>query len=177
MRWAAPVPPQNRILDNNRLLSNVAEFITDSKRTFELADFPHFFKDDVGILLGQPDLFVVGTDFKSSLSRLQIDSEILGVEDLTRDTVFLGLYQDSPEVTQYLDVAGVLVDDTLRTPFTPDIPTAGTAIILLHSTEQRQVLVILAASRGSLQDMVNRLLSGRFRSGLVSDFLGVYRTF
>ena len=171
------VPPQNAILDNDRLVSNIADYLTESQREFELADFPHFFKGDVEILLGRADLFDVGTELKSMLSAFQTDSEFRGVEDLTRDTVFLGLYEDSPDMAQYLEVAGIQVDDTLRTPFTPDIATERTAIILLHRTQERHVLVILGDSQGALADMVGRLRSGRFRSGLVSEFLGVYRSF
>ena len=171
------IPPQNAILDNDRLLSNLADYLTDSRREFELADFPHFFKSRIDILLGRADLFDVGTELKSMLSGFQKVSEIRGVEDLTRDTVFLGLYEDSPEVAQYLEVAGVQVDDALRTPFSPDISIRGTAIILLHRTEERHVLVILGESPRALADMVGQLRTGGFRGGLVSELLGVYRGF
>ena len=65
--------------------------------------------------------------------------------------------------------------DTLRTPFTPDITTAGTAIVLLNERLDRKVMVILADGPESLQSVVSRLESGTFRDGLVSDFLGVYQ--
>ena len=124
-------PPENSILDNDRLISNLADFLTTGDRSFELTDFPHFFKDDVDILLGSSGLFDTGADLKSAMSDAQIHSEVRAVEDLAKDTVFLGLYQDSLAVAQYLDIAGVHVDDTLRTPFTPDIAIAGTAVLLL----------------------------------------------
>ena len=170
------IPPQNAILDNDRLVSNVADFLTESRREFELADFPHFFKDDIQILLGRADLFDTGTEVKSMLSAFQIASEIRSVEDLTRDAVFLGLYGDSPDVAQYLEVAGIQLGDTIRTLFTPDIATDGTGIILLHRTQERNVLVVLGDSQRALVDMVRRLGSGQFRGGLVSEFLGVYRS-
>ena len=113
------VPPQNSILDNDRLVSNIADFLTDSRREFELADFPHFFKDDIDILLGGADLFELGTDFKGLLSDFQINSEVRGIEDLASNTVYLGLYPNSVDVAQYLEVAGIQVNDVLRTPFTP----------------------------------------------------------
>lgn len=170
------VPPQNSILDNDRLVSNIADFLTDSRREFELADFPHFFKDDIDILLGGADLFELGTDFKGLLSDFQIDSEVRGIEDLASNTVYLGLYPNSVDVAQYLEVAGIQVNDVLRTPFTPDLATDGTAIILLHGTEGRRVLVVLGHSERALSDAVRSLSTGRFRSGLVSELLGVYRT-
>ena len=168
------IPPQSSILDNDRLVSNIAEFLTTSERRFELTDFPHFFNSDVDILLGRASLVDVATSLKSLLLTFQIGSEVRGVEDLGRDTVYLGLYEDSPDVVQYLDVAGVQVNGTLRTPFTSDISTEGSAIILLHKTQERHVLLILGDSQFSLLDIIERLAFGAFRQGLVGDLIGVY---
>ncbi len=168
------IPPQNSILDNDKLVSNLAEFLTGGDRRFELADFPHFFDTDIDILLGRASLFGVATELKSLLSTFELRSDIRGVEDLRRDTIYLGLFEDSPDIVQYLDVAGIQVDGALRTPFTPDIATDGTAIILLHRTRERHVLVILGHSEATLLHIIDRLSSGTFRSGLVDDLLGVY---
>ena len=168
------IPPQNSILDNDKLVSNLADFLTGGDRRFELADFPHFFDADIDILLGRASLLGVATELKSLLSTFQLRSDIRGVEDLRRETIYLGLFEDSPNIVQYLDVAGIQVDGALRTPFTPDIATDGTAIILLHRTRERHVLVILGHSEAILLDTIDRLGSGTFRSGLVDDMLGVY---
>ena len=168
------IPPQNAILDNDRLLSNVADYLTDSQRTFELADFPHFFRQQVDILLGPSDLFDLGIELKSALSGFRIESDMVGLENLTRDTVFLGTYENAADVAQYLDIAGVQVGDSLRTPFGQDISAEGTAIILLDITQDRRVLVVLGESSGALVNAVLKLESGEFRAGLVSEFLGVY---
>ena len=171
------VPPQNSIPDNDRLISNIADFLTDSQREFDLADFPHFFKEEVDVLLGRADLFDLGTEARAALSAFGINSDIKGLEDLTRDTLYIGLYEDSADVAQYLGVAGVQVDEALRTPFTPGVALEGTGIILLDRTQERHVLVLLGDSRGSVLDMLGRLVSGRYRRGMVSDSLGVYRSF
>ena len=34
------IPPRNAILDNNKLISNIADYLTSSQRSFELADSP-----------------------------------------------------------------------------------------------------------------------------------------
>ena len=121
-------------------------------------------------------LFDVATRLKSLLGALRIESEIQGFEDLTKDTVFLGLYEDSPGVVQYLSPAGVRVSETVRTPFTPDMPIRGAALVLLNKSPERQVLVILGDTPGALLDMVGRLVSGAFRDGLVDPLFGVYRS-
>ena len=170
------VPPQNSILDNDKLIANIADYLTTSERLFNLAEFPFFFQDEVDILLGRSSLFDEGTDMKALLSDFQIESKIAGAEDITQNTVFLGLYEDAPDVAQYLEIAGIRIDDSVRTPFTPAIGREGTAFILLHAGADRHVLSILGGSEAAVGDMVGRLDFGDFRPGLVSEFLGVYRT-
>jgi hypothetical protein len=170
------VPPQNSILDNDRLISNIADYLTASERRFNLDDFPHFFRSEVDILLGRSSLFDVGTSMKTLLSGFRLNSEIRGVEDITRDTVFLGLYEDASDVAQYLQVAGIQLGGTLRTPFSTDIKREDTALMLLHNGQQRHVLAVLGDSQSSLVDIVAQLNSGNFRDGLVSDTIGVYKT-
>lgn len=170
------VPPQNSILDNDRLISNIADYLTASEREFDLGDFPHFFRSDVDILLGRSSLFDVGTSMKTLLLGFRVNSEIRGVEDITRDTVFLGLYEDASNVAQYLQVAGIQADGTLRTPFSADIKREDTALVLLHNGQERHVLAVLGDSQSSLVNIVSQLKSGSFRNGLVSDSIGVYKT-
>ena len=171
------VPPRNSVLDNNRLLANIADFLTESEREFTLSDFPHFFRGGVDILLGRPELL----DLASGLGETIPGSTVAPAEASSRDAVFLGLYDDAPEVAQYLQLAGVQVDGVngidgrLRTPFTAGMDTADTGVILLHAAGERRVLVALADSQESLDGLVSQLRSGGFRAGLVGDFVGVYR--
>ncbi len=169
------LPPNNTTLDNDRLISNIADFLTSSDRRFDLADFPYLFRDEVDILLGDASLFEVGSSMKSLLGVNNVASQIRGVEDVTRDTVFLGLYEHGSSVAQYLALAGVQIEDEILTPFTPDIDRAGTSLVLLHETQGRKVLVVLAESRGDLGEVIGLLETGEFRGGLVSDNLGVYQ--
>ena len=173
------VPPQDSLLDNGRLMSNIADYFTASEREFDLADFPHFYEggleNGVDILLGRPSLWGIGTEVKNGLAAQRMSSQIRGVEDVSRDTVFLGLYEDALQMSQYLQAAGIRVDDTLGTPFAPDLELERTAITLLDRNQDRYVLVVLADTPGTLRDAVNRLLTGEFRGDLVTDFVGVHK--
>ena len=170
------IPPNNSILDNDRLVSNLADYLTDNQREFVLGDFPSFLGPATDILLGQPTLFDVGTGFKSQLAGLQIASQLRELEDLSRDTVFLGLYDNSPQVNRYLEAAGVQVGETLSIPSVSNIPVEGTSVILLDRSQDRHVLVVLGHTRETLADAIDRLSSGDFRTGLVDQFVGVYKT-
>ena len=173
------VPPQNSLLDNDRLISNIADYLTSTERGYELADFPHFYETGVeegaDILLGQPSLWDIGIDMKNGLSAYGISSEVRGVEDLSRDTVFLGLYDDALPMSRYLQAAGVRIGDTLGTPFAPDLDPEGTTVTVLDQNQDRHVLVVLADSPWTLSGAVDSLLAGEFRSDLVTDYVGVGR--
>ena len=173
------VPPNDSLLDNGKLVSNIADYVTDSQRDFLLPDFPYFFGDagdaGVDILLGQPGLLSVGQQMKTGLAGRGTPSQIGPVEDVSRDSVFLGLYADAGQVDQYLQAAGVRVDDTLGTPFVTELGLAGTAVYLLDQGQNRDMLVILADTPDTLASAVERMLSGEFRGDLLSDFVGVYK--
>ena len=171
------VPPYNSLVDNDKLLSNLADYLTDSRREFDLEDFPHFYDgrpgDSVDILLGRPSLWSVGTEMRNGLSAYGLSSEVRGVEDVSRDTAFLGLYEDALRVGQYLQAAGIRVDEFLSTAFAEDLNTKGTAVVVLHRDQNRHVLVVLADTPDGLAVAVGSLFSGEFRKDLISDSVGL----
>ena len=173
------VPTNDSMLDNGRLVSNIADYVTDSEREFFLSDFPYFLErdqdDGVDILIGQPELLDLALQLKTGLSARRLSSQIAPFEDLSRHTVFLGLYADAPRVSQYLQVASVRVDDTLGTAFAPELQLEGTAITVLDQSRGRDMLIILADTPQTLAGAVGRLISGEFRGDLVGEFLALHK--
>ena len=168
------IPPQSTIVNNPRLISNLADFLTTSERSFDLADFPYFFDETTEIILGRPSLLDAGVGMTSVLSGFQVSSEIRNVPDPNSDLVYLGLYDDAPSVAQYLQLAGVEVGDELRTPFTPAIARDESAVAVLYQDEQRGVLIVLGDTPDDVDRVLRQLENGSFRQGLVGDFVGVY---
>ena len=171
------VPPYNSLLSNQQLLSNVADYLTDSQREFDLADFPHFYEssldNSIDIVLGQPSIWNIGLEMRTGLSDYGLSSRISREEDLSRNTVFLGLYEDSRAVSQYLQAAGISADDVLSLPFAPELDREDTSIALLHRDRDRYVLVVLADKPAVLSEALGSLFSGTFRNQLVNDYLGL----
>ena len=171
------IPPHDSAADNDRLLSNIIDFATTSDRIFDLADFPHFYQtgpdDGVQILLGRPDLIGSGATLKGGLEEYGISADIRGTEDVSRDTVFLGLHDDALQVRQYLQAAGVRVDDMVEIPSGLELDPARTSLTLLDRQGDRHVLILLADTPTALNGAVEHLLSGEFRSDLVSEVIGV----
>ena len=171
------VPNNDSLLDNGRLVSNIADYLTDSGREFHLSDFPYFYGSGhdggVDILMGRPALLNTSLQVKSALAGRQLSTQVVPAEDLGRDTVFLGLYQDAPQVAQYLQIAGVRVDDTLGTAFAPELPLENTSLMVLDQSQGRDMLIVLADTPANLNGAVSRLISGEFRGDLVSDFVAL----
>ena len=175
------VPINDSLLDNGRLVSNIADYLTDSDREYHLSDFPYFYGSDedggVDILMGRPGLLSTGLQVKTALADHLLNSEVVPTEDPSRDAIFLGLYEDAPQVAQYLQVAGVRVDNTLGTAFASDIPLENSAVTVLNpgsaGARGRDMLILLADTQANLDEAVARLISGEFRQDLVSDFVAL----
>ena len=171
------IPPHNAALDNDQLLSNIADFATASSREFVLSDFPSFFQGgssrDVQVMVGQASLFGSGTAVKNGLSENGIVSKLTTVEDFSSDTVFLGLHEDAQRVGGYLQTAGIRVDDSLSGPFGEDLGLEGTAVAVLDRTSDRHILILLADTPETLSKAVAGLFDGNYRQDLVNDFASV----
>lgn len=171
------IPPHNAALDNDQLLSNIADFVTASSREFVLSDFPSFFQggsnQGVEVVVGQASLFSSGTAVKNGLSESGIVSELTTVEDFSRDTVFLGLHEDAQRVGGYLQTAGIRVDDSLSGPFGADLGLESAAVAVLDRSSGRHILILLADIPETLSKAVAGLLDGKYRQDLVNDFASV----
>ena len=171
------IPPHNSVLDNGQLMSNIADYLTTGDREYDLDDFPHFYggagADGVDIVLARPDLLAAGTAMKNGLDGFGVNSSIRSAEDPSRDTVFLGLHEDSSQVGGYLQAAGIRVDDTLGGPFVTDLGLENLAVTVLDANPNRHVLIVLADTQENLDKAVAQLLGGQFRQDLVSELTAV----
>ncbi len=104
--------PYNAVYDNDRLVANIADFLSGAQRQYALADFPFFFDDQVDLVYaGDP---LLDSDLLTSSGDLQIlfaqeDKELIirEEEDRGHDTLFLGLYEEAEEIEPYLAAAQV----------------------------------------------------------------------
>ncbi len=171
------IPPHNTALDNDQLLSNIADFLTGGSRQFTLDDFPYFFRNaagrDVDIVVGNPSLLNSGQTVKNGLSEFGVSSNLSTSEDFGSDTVFLGMHEDAQRVAGYLQAAGVRVDDHLSGPFGDELALQDSAVAVLDRNLDRHVLIILADSADTMAQSIDRLFSGDYREDLVNDFASV----
>ena len=169
------IPPNNALADNGRLISNIAGFLTGGRRDFALADFPHFYRPGRGIdiLLGRPELLDAGLRMKNGLAAYRLEAGLAAAENPARNAVFLGLYDDAPQIAHRLQTAGVRVDGVLAAPGAPELDLHGAAVFLLSPGPGRHALTVLADTPETLASAVDGLFSGDFRGGLLGEFTGI----
>lgn len=100
-------PPHNTAYDNNRLISNIADFLTQAERHYPLEDFPYFFAEEVDLVYtGQKPLggSVVekGSALQAAFAQAGKKLLLRDKEDPRRDTIFVGLYTETESVEKYL---------------------------------------------------------------------------
>ena len=174
--WTFMIPPYSGVKDNARMVSNIADFLTESDRTYRLTQFPRFFQGDVDILVEDPSLVTRAASMKRLLSGEGVTAQLQGSENVGRDTIYLGLFSEHSSAARYLEANGILISDTLTTPFASGIPLEDMAVISLNSSRDRDVLVIMADTAEGLETALSRLQSGAFRGSLVNDNTGVLET-
>ena len=104
--------PNNAVSDNDQFVANIADFLSGAQRRYELADFPHFFGDEVHLIYaGAPlldsDLVQEGSALQAQLAEHGKTLALRAEEDEASDTLFLGLYEQAEEVEPYLTAAQV----------------------------------------------------------------------
>lgn len=171
------IPPYNGVRDNDRLLANIADFLTGGQMEYRLTDYPHFLQGGVDLLLGRPELVDLGSRLKEGLAEGGSRVELRRLDNGGGDLVFLGLYADAAAVGRYLDAVGIYVEESgINAPFAPGLSREGTGLLALYRAGEREVLVVLADTPQGLEKIIGQLESGGFRRGLVADYAGVYKT-
>ena len=111
--------PYNAVSDNDRLIANMASFIAGASRTFGLAEYPHFFGDDIDLVpvTFRTDGYSFSVAAVEEVSSLQSAVESAGKTlhwrgdpDVAHDTFYLGLYGGIafwPEVGELLEGHGI----------------------------------------------------------------------
>jgi hypothetical protein len=182
--------PYNAVYDNDRLVSNIADFLSGAERRYDLADFPFFFRDEVDLVYaGDPaldsDLIRGGSSLQALFADWGKTLTVREIEDQDRDTLFFGLYREAGEVEPYLAAAGMTLTLTSTQTITSEllgitvditpgdevtataeveplgqVVLSGTATLLLQRAGERHTLVVLATTEAGLANAVERLGKG-----------------
>ena len=109
--------PYNAVYDNDPFIANIADFFGGAARTYELADFPYFFGEQVALVYaGDPlldsDFLTSGGDLQDLSDQADRALTVRDEEDETQDTLLLSLYEEAEEAAPYLAAAQVTLHIT-----------------------------------------------------------------
>jgi hypothetical protein len=178
--------PYYTVYDNSRFIAQLADFLVeDNDREYVLADFPYYFQDEIELLFtGGPDLGPDAFDeiiaLQSAFRRTNKDLSLVAEADGDQDVLYLGLYNQSEDVADILEDAGVtlVIDPAIEEETDeeseaadPDqelvrrieselgnLQMAGNTLILLNESGGNTQVIVLAASSAGLENATGRLI-------------------
>jgi len=180
------IEPFNAGFDNNRFISNIADWLTLSLRVFSFSDFPYFLEDNLKVVYADASLIEVGLELKNffegvgkspQLGQYENETEETGtpeIAEVSQDTVFIGLFEDGTKVEEYLKRGNILITETeIEIENIGQLSQEKTSLLYLDESNDRKVLIILADAEETLKDTIALLKSGEFRKRLVTDILAI----
>ncbi|MFC1967809.1 hypothetical protein ACFLVX_00245 [Chloroflexota bacterium] len=169
--------PLDSVFDNNQLISNIADWLTESRRVFVLSDFPYFFKGLIRIPYADVSLIDEALELKDSLVNAGKEVEVNEYQEannkVSGEMLFIGFFPDAPKVETHLK--GISIDDKVKIEGIGELPKEATAILCLDKSDDRHVLTVLADKEDTLKDALRLLKSGGFRDWLATDTLAIHQ--
>ncbi len=104
--------PYNAAWDNNKLISNVASWLTKSERMFTLSDFPYLLEDTAYIACADPAVIDIGIELRNLLVEKRKNPALGRYEDVpitSKDVVFMGFFKQAEKVEKYLKLGKISV--------------------------------------------------------------------
>ncbi|MBI5955659.1 MAG: DUF4350 domain-containing protein, partial [Chloroflexi bacterium] len=164
--------PYNSYRDNNRFVSNIADFLTRGERTYYLRDFPSFLQRQVVIGYGDTTLLDSALTLKNLLTSAGHQVAIGQVSGAVVGGINLLLFDQTGSVSAFLSEAGITIGkEKVSIQNVGDFDREGRSVLYLSRAKKPYTLILLADAQKAMGDMVANLKSGEFRNLMVSDAL------
>lgn len=168
-------PPHNTATDNDRFVSNIADFLAGGERRYTLSDFPHVFRERCVIVSSDTSLLEGAITLRGALVEEGIDASIATSIPENEATFFLGLFNSSQAVEEYLEEAGISVGDDKIEMAAGEIGKEGSSILYLHEDDEKRVsiVILLSDSPAGVEDAIKLLKEGKIGKHLLEDNLAI----
>jgi hypothetical protein len=165
-------PPYHTVRDNNRLLSNVVDFLLGGERIYTVSDFPHYFGKEVQIVLSNLSHLTEGIRLKALLEVGGRKGVLVVRNESGGDAIYVTPYSDLMEASRYLDAEGIsLIGDRIRIRDLGEVPWADSSLVYLLQREDRTLLFLLFDKETDLEEALDRLEDGEIQRSLLTDAL------
>jgi hypothetical protein len=107
--------PYSAAESNGIFINNIADFLASSQRSYELRDFPYFFNQNVDVVFDDPRVFNSqfedSVQLKDMLEQYEYNVAFTDAVDTSNDVIFIGRFNDTEMVQEYLDAANIVILD------------------------------------------------------------------
>ncbi|MCH8341484.1 MAG: hypothetical protein IIA51_08025 [Chloroflexi bacterium] len=179
----ALTPSFHTIADNDRFLSNIADWLAAASREWDLKDFPHLFRGPVDLVQVSegsldPRLIARSGTLQELFQQSRLTLSLRAAADPDHDTLFVGTFDNVDLVQEYLATAGVAIvlaeadeeeeepQDTIEIEGLGTLGLEGTTLYVVDRSADRVVVVALAEDGEAAIQALERLTSVDF-SGCV----------
>ncbi len=179
----ALTPSFHTIADNDRFLSNIADWLAAAPREWDLKDFPHLFRGPVDLVQVSegsldPRLIARSGTLQELFQQARLTLSLRAAADPDHDTLFVGTFDNVDLVQGYLATAGVTIvlaeadeeeeesQDTIEIEGLGTLGLEGTTLYVVDRSADRVVVVALAEDGEAAIQALERLTSVDF-SGCV----------
>lgn len=183
--------PYHTVGDNDRFLSNVANWLMAAPREWKLRDFPYLFQRPVDLvqISGEyldPRLITKSGPLREVVALTGLTLEMTDAAEPDHDAILVGTFDDSEPVQQYLEDAGVtitILEEQAGTPTpTPtseeeeqprdaieveglgSIPLLDTTLFVVHRATDGVSIIVLGENGDAAMAALDRLTSADFVS-------------
>ncbi len=147
------IEPYNSVFDNNKLVSNIADFLGSGRRVYHISDYPYFLGDDYYLVYAEESLLDIALTIKGSVGRqVNFRSRDPGFGN----TLIVGTY-NSTLTEKYLDSAGITLGDKLDIGGVGKLQKNDSFVISLTQRAGRRVLLVAADDLEGLENAVSYL--------------------
>jgi len=196
--------PYHTIADNDRFLSNIADWLATAERDWDLKDFPYLFRGAVDLVqvagdFLDPRLIAHSGELNEVFRQADLTLNLRPADDPDHDTLFVGTFEDVEAVEEYLDTAGVTItmveaeeeeeggaatgeteeeepQSFVEVEELGNIAIKGTSLFVVDRNADRVVLIVLAEDGDTLVEAMGRLVFADFSNCVHSDDVTVCST-
>ena len=178
----ALTPSFHTIADNDRFLSNIADWLAAASREWDLKDFPHLFRGPVDLVQVSegsldPRLIARSGTLQELFQQSRLTLSLRAAAGPDHDALFVGTFDNADLVQEYLAAAGVAIviaeageeeepQDTIEIEGLGTLGIEGTTLYVVDRSADRVVVVALAEDGEAAIQALERLTSVDF-SGCV----------
>jgi hypothetical protein len=188
--------PYHTVMDNDRFLSNVVDWLVSAQRVWHLEDFPYLFERPVDLVqisgeFVDPRLVAESSVLDQVMALADLTLGLRDVADPDHDVLYVGTFDDVELVQDYLDAAGVVItiveEEEGATPTPTPAPgeeearstieveglgtvvLEGTSLFVVDSSEEQMVVIALAQDGDTVVEALDRLALADFAGCVNND--------